>query len=94
MTVDLRTRIRAIPDFPEPGVLFRDVTPLLADPEALSFAVAELVRPFADDRVDAVAGIDARGFIFGALAARELSAGFVPIRKAGEAPVSDTLGIL
>ena len=86
MTLDLRTKIRAIPDFPKAGILFRDVTPLLADPEALVFAVAELVRPFAGDRVDAVAGIDARGFIFGALAARELTAGFVPIRKAGKLP--------
>ena len=86
MTLDLRTKIRAIPDFPKAGILFRDVTPLLADPEALAFAVAELVRPFADGRVDAVAGIDARGFIFGALAARELAAGFVPIRKAGKLP--------
>lgn len=86
MTVDLRTKIRAIPDFPRAGILFRDVTPLLADPEALAFAVAELVRPFAGDGVDAVAGIDARGFIFGALAARELGAGLVPVRKAGKLP--------
>ena len=86
MTVDLRTKIRAVADFPEPGILFRDVTPLLADPEALAFAVAELVRPFAADGVDAVAGIDARGFIFGALAARELATPFVPIRKAGKLP--------
>ena len=86
MTVDLRTKIRAVADFPEPGILFRDVTPLLADPEALAFAVAELVRPFAGDGVDAVAGIDARGFIFGALAARELATPFVPIRKAGKLP--------
>ena len=86
MTVDLRTKIRAVADFPEPGILFRDVTPLLADPEALAFAVAELVRPFADDGVDAVAGIDARGFIFGALAAGELATPFVPIRKAGKLP--------
>ena len=86
MTVDLRAKIRAVPDFPEPGILFRDVTPLLADPEALAFVGAELVRPFAADRVDAVAGIDARGFVFGALAARELATGFVPIRKGGKLP--------
>ncbi len=86
MTVDLRARIRAIPDFPEPGIVFRDITPLLADPAALAFAVAELTRPFAEEDVAAVAGIEARGFIFGALVARELSAPFVPIRKAGKLP--------
>ena len=86
MTVDLGSKVRAVPDFPKPGILFRDVTPLLADPQATAFAVRELVRPFADDRIDAVAGIDARGFIFGALAARELSTPFVPIRKAGKLP--------
>lgn len=86
MTVDLRQKIRPVPDFPEPGILFRDVTPLLADPAATAFAVAELVRPFAGRGIDAVAGIDARGFIFGALAARELSTPFVPVRKAGKLP--------
>ena len=86
MTLDLRTKIRAVPDFPEPGILFRDVTPLLADPDALAYATAALIRPFAAARIDAVAGIDARGFIFGALAARELGVAFVPIRKAGKLP--------
>ena len=86
MTVDLSAKIRAIPDFPEPGIVFRDITPLLADPAAMAFAAAELTRPFAQENVDAVAGIEARGFIFGALVARELSAPFVPIRKAGKLP--------
>ena len=86
MAIDLKAKVRAIPDFPEPGVLFRDLTPLLADADALALAVAELARPFADAAIDAVAGIDARGFIFGALAARELSCAFVPVRKAGKLP--------
>ena len=86
MTVDLGARIRAIPDFPKPGIVFRDITPLLGDARALAFAISELTRPFAGERIDAVAGIDARGFIFGALAARELAAAFVPIRKAGKLP--------
>ena len=86
MTVELSAKIRAIPDFPEPGIVFRDITPLLADPAALAFAVAGLTRPFAQENVDAVAGIEARGFIFGALVARELSVPFVPIRKAGKLP--------
>ena len=86
MTVDLSAKIRAVPDFPEPGIVFRDITPLLADPVALAFAVAELTQPFAEADVQAVAGIEARGFIFGALVARELSVSFVPIRKAGKLP--------
>jgi adenine phosphoribosyltransferase len=82
----LHTFIRPIPNFPQPGVVFRDITPLLADPSAMRLAVHRLVDPFLGERVDMVAGMEARGFIFGALCAQELSAGFVPLRKPGKLP--------
>ena len=82
----LESKIRAIPDFPKPGVVFRDVTPLVGDSEALCFAIEQLIHPFVEERIDAVAGMEARGFIFGALAARELNAGFIPLRKPGKLP--------
>ena len=82
----LENRIRAIPDFPKPGILYRDITPLLADPDALGFAVRELAAPFRGRRIQAVAGIEARGFIFGCLVARELAVSFVPVRKPGKLP--------
>lgn len=85
----LRNRIldalRDIPDFPEPGVTFKDITPLLADAALFADVVAEHARPW-DGRVDAVAGLEARGFIFGAAVAVHLSVGFVPVRKAGKLP--------
>ncbi|HEX5427756.1 MAG TPA: adenine phosphoribosyltransferase [Pedococcus sp.] len=85
------SRLRDVPDFPEPGVVFKDVTPLLADGPAFS----ELVRDIAErwrDKVDVVVGIEARGFIFGAAIAHELGIGFVPVRKAGKLP-GKTLGV-
>ena len=82
----LESKIRAIPDFPKPGVVFRDVTPLVGDSELLRLTVEQLVHPFVGVRVDAVAGMEARGFIFGALAAQELDAGFIPLRKPGKLP--------
>ena len=82
----LESRIRTIPDFPKPGILYRDITPLLGDPDALAFAARELAAPFAGEGIRAVAGIEARGFIFGCLVARELSASFVPVRKPGKLP--------
>ena len=83
----LDARIRTIPDFPKPGIGYRDVTPLLGDPDALGLAVRRLASPFAERRgVDAVAGVEARGFIFGCLVARELAVPFVPIRKPGKLP--------
>ena len=82
----LEPLIRTIPDFPKPGILYRDITPLLADPDALALAVRELAAPFRGREIQAVAGIEARGFIFGGLVARELSASFVPIRKPGKLP--------
>ena len=78
--------IRTVPDFPKAGVQFRDLTPLMADAQALRQTVEALVAPFQGDRVQVVAGMEARGFVFGALAAYELGAGFVPLRKAGKLP--------
>ncbi len=83
---DLLSRVRPVPDFPIPGVTFRDLTPLMADPEALGRAVSALADPFRGAGIGQVAGIEARGFVFGALVARELAAGFVPLRKPGKLP--------
>ena len=82
----LKERIRDIPDFPQPGVVFKDITPMLADPEALRFAVDAIAERFAGSRVDKVLGIEARGFILAAPIAYRLGAGFVPVRKAGKLP--------
>ncbi|QXP90237.1 adenine phosphoribosyltransferase [Methylococcus capsulatus] len=82
----LRAKIRDIPDFPRPGILFRDITPLVKDPAALRLAIHQLVHPFVGEDITAVAGMEARGFIFGALAAWELGVGFVPLRKPGKLP--------
>lgn len=82
----LEDYIRSIPDFPQPGVTFRDLTPLLGDAYALRASIRELALPFRDARVDVVAGMEARGFIFGALVAWQLGAGFVPLRKPGKLP--------
>ena len=85
----LESSIRAIPDFPKPGVVFRDITPLLGDPAMLRLATGQLVRPFIGERIDAVAGMEARGFIFSALAAWELDVGLVPLRKPGHKPAAN-----
>ena len=82
----LEDRIRNIPDFPEPGIQFKDITPLLRDPASLKEATKLLVKPFREAGITAVAGMEARGFIFGSLAASELDIGFVPLRKAGKLP--------
>lgn len=82
----LRDRIRDIPDFPKPGIVFKDITPLLADAEALRFVVDAFAEHFADRRVDKVVGIEARGFILAAPVAYQLGAGFVPVRKPGKLP--------
>jgi adenine phosphoribosyltransferase len=86
MTVDLRAFVRDIPDFPSPGILFRDITPLLLDAEALDAAVAGLAARMHGAEVDFVVAAEARGFILGAALARELGAGFVPARKPGKLP--------
>jgi adenine phosphoribosyltransferase len=82
---DLAALVRDVPDWPKPGILFKDVTPLLADPSGLAAAVEALADPWAG-RVDKVVGIEARGFILAAPVALALRAGFVPIRKAGKLP--------
>jgi len=84
--VDLRRFIRDVPDFPKPGILFRDVTPLLADPRAFRTAVDALAAPFRGNGVDRVLGIESRGFILGAPVALALGAGLVIVRKAGKLP--------
>jgi adenine phosphoribosyltransferase len=78
--------IRDVPDWPKRGILFRDITPLLGNPEAFPAAVEALCRPFRDAGIQYVAGVEARGFIFGAAVATHLRAGFVPIRKKGKLP--------
>ena len=83
---DLRASIRSIPDYPKPGIIFRDITTLLGDAGAFRRAVDELVQPYAGSKADKVAGIEARGFILGGAVAHQLSAGFVPIRKRGKLP--------
>ena len=84
--MDLRSVIRAIPDHPKPGIMFRDITTLLADARAFRQTVDELVQPFMGARIDKVAGIEARGFILAGAAAHQLSAGFIPLRKKGKLP--------
>ncbi len=83
---DLSQSIRTIPDYPKPGVLFRDITTLLGDARAFRQTVDELVQPWAGTKIDKVAGIEARGFILGGAVAHQLSAGFVPVRKKGKLP--------
>ena len=84
--IDLKKHIRNIPDWPKEGILFRDITPLLADPKAFAAAVDALCSGFMDAGIEYVAAVEARGFIFGAAVAEKLGAGFVPIRKKGKLP--------
>ena len=86
MSEMLKDSIRTIPDYPKKGILFRDITTLLGDARAFRRTIDELVQPFAGQRIDKVAGIEARGFILGGAVAHQLSAGFVPIRKKGKLP--------
>lgn len=83
---DLKQLIKDVPDYPKPGILFKDFTPLLADPQGLSLAVELMANPFRSARIDVVLGAESRGFIFGTAIAQALSAGFVPVRKAGKLP--------
>lgn len=82
----LKAKIRDIPDFPAPGVVFKDITPLVKDPAALRLTVRQLLHPFRGQNITAVGGMEARGFIFGSLVAWELGVGFVPLRKPGKLP--------
>jgi adenine phosphoribosyltransferase len=83
---ELAASIRSIPDYPKPGIIFRDITTMLGDARAFRRAVDALVQPYAGSKVDKVAGMEARGFILGGAVAHQLSAGFVPIRKKGKLP--------
>ncbi len=86
LELDLREAIRTIPDYPSPGIMFRDITTLLGNARAFRRAVDELVQPWAGFKIDKVAGIEARGFILGGAVAHQISSGFVPIRKKGKLP--------
>jgi adenine phosphoribosyltransferase len=88
----LRESIRTIPDYPKPGIQFRDITTLLGNARAFRRAVDELVQPWSGTKIDKVAGIEARGFILGGAIAHQLSAGFIPVRKKGKLPHA-TVGI-
>ena len=83
---DLKRAIRSIPDYPQAGIVFRDITTLLGDARAFRQAVDQLVQPWAGGKIDKVAGIEARGFILGGAVAHQVSAGFIPIRKKGKLP--------
>jgi adenine phosphoribosyltransferase len=83
---ELDAAIRNIPDYPKPGIIFRDITTLLGNPRAFRRAVDELVQPYVGLKVDKIAGMEARGFILGGAVAHQLSAGFIPIRKKGKLP--------
>ena len=82
----LKAKIRHVPDFPKPGILFYDITPLLRDPVGLRESLDGLTEPFRDQRIDVVVGIESRGFILGAAVADRLGVGFVPVRKPGKLP--------
>jgi adenine phosphoribosyltransferase len=87
----LESFIRTVPNFPKPGIMFRDVTTLFKDPSALRQAAVELARPYREERISKVLGIESRGFVLGTALALELGAGFVPVRKAGKLP-APTIG--
>ena len=86
--MNLKELIREVPDFPQAGVSYKDITPLLKDPAGLAAAVQAMLAPFADAEVDLVAGIEARGFVFAAPIALELGCGLVPVRKPGKLPAA------
>lgn len=84
--MDLKDAIRTVPDYPKPGVMFRDITTLLGNPRALRMAIDRLVEPYVGAGIDKVAGIEARGFVLGGAVAHQLSVGFAPVRKKGKLP--------
>ena len=84
--MDFKQAIRTIPDYPKPGIMFRDITTLLGDARAFRAAVDQLVGPYAGLKIDKVAGLEARGFILGGAVAHQLSVGFIPVRKKGKLP--------
>lgn len=84
--MDLKSAIRTIPDYPKPGIMFRDVTTLIGDARAFRMAIDRMVQPWAGAKIDRVAGTEARGFILGGAVAHQLSVGFTPVRKKGKLP--------
>ena len=84
--INLKEKIRNIPDFPQPGILFRDITTLLRDPEAFKYVIDALTERFKSSKIDFVAAIEARGYMLGAPLAYNLGAGFIPVRKPGKLP--------
>ncbi len=88
----LRAKVREIPDFPKPGILFYDITTLLKDPEAYREAIGLMLEPYRDERIDLVVGMESRGFIFSGPMAYQLNAGLVPVRKLGKLP-AETLTV-
>jgi len=90
LTTRLSALVRDVPDFPKPGIVFKDITPLLADGDALRDATDAMARPYKDAQVDRVAGIESRGFILGALVAEKLGVGFIPVRKPNKLPAAKT----
>ena len=88
MTTTLKAKIRNVPDFPKPGILFYDITTLLRDPEGFRDVIGALAAPFVDKGIDLVVGIESRGFILGGAVADRLGAGFVPVRKPGKLPAA------
>ena len=86
LTIDLKQMIRSVPDFPKPGINFFDITTLLKEPAGLKATIDALSAPYADSRIDAVVGIESRGFILGSAVAQQIGAGFVPVRKPGKLP--------
>ena len=82
----IKSRVRSIPDYPKPGIVFRDITTLLQDPVGFRITIERLVEAFQGQRIDKVAGVEARGFILGGAVAHQLNAGFVPVRKKGKLP--------
>lgn len=84
--MDIKSAIRSIPDYPKPGIMFRDVTTLIGDARAFRVAVDQMVQPWAGAKIDKVAGTEARGFILGGAVAHQLSVGFLPVRKKGKLP--------
>ena len=86
LTIDLKQMIRSVPDFPKPGINFFDITTLLKDPEGLKATIDSLAAPYAGARIDAVVGIESRGFILASAVAERIGAGFIPVRKPGKLP--------
>jgi len=86
MTMDLKQHIRSVPDFPQAGILFYDITTLLRDPQGFGATIEQLAMPYRGQGVDAVVGIESRGFILGAAVAQALGTGFIPVRKPGKLP--------